>query len=308
MKIITKNKIPNRYPVYVVSKGRYDNALTFTALQYSGVPFKVIVEEFEYKKYSDVVGSENVLVLPKEHQENYDKLDSFGMSKSVGPGPARNFAWDHSIKNGFKWHWVLDDNLYRFHLMHNNVKPPVKSNATFRAAEDFVDRYENLAIAGMNYYSFAKATDAVPPLKFNTRIYSCLLIRNDIPYRWRGRYNEDTILSLDVLKDGWATCQFNAFLCGKTTTQRMTGGNTEEFYEDEGTLPKSQMLADIHPDVSKVVWRFNRWHHQVNYKPFEKNDPKIKTDLTKYNKIDNYGLILKDVGLKQAEELKELLL
>ena len=91
----------------------------------------------------------------------------------------------------------------------------------------------------------------MPPFVVNTRIYSCLLIENSAPYRWRGRYNEDTDLSLRVLKDGLCTIQFNAFLCGKVTTQRMKGGNTKEFYSDEGTLPKSQMIADLHPDVPR---------------------------------------------------------
>jgi len=44
------------------------------------------------------------------------------------------------------------------------------------------------------------------------------LIRNDVPYRWRGRYNEDTDLSLRMLKDRWCTIQFNAFLQGKAAT------------------------------------------------------------------------------------------
>ncbi len=96
-------------------------------------------------------------------------------------------------------------------------------------------RYDNVAIAGPNYYSFCKANDGVPPFIKNTRIYSCLLIRNDIPYKWRGRYNEDTDICLRALKDGWATIQFNAFLQGKVTTQRMKGGNHQQLNEKDGT-------------------------------------------------------------------------
>jgi hypothetical protein len=98
-----------------------------------------------------------------------------------------------------------------------------------------------------------------------------LLIRNDIPYRWRGRYNEDTDLSLRVLKDGWSTVQFNAVMGDKLCTQSMKGGNTEEFYAHEGTLHKSKMLEEMHPDVAKVHWRFGRWHHYVDYSPFANN-------------------------------------
>ena len=39
----------------------------------------------------------------------------------------------------------------------------------------------------------------------------------------------------------------------------------------EGTLKKSQMLVDAHPDVAKLVWKYDRWHHYVDYSPFKKN-------------------------------------
>ena len=164
-------------------------------------------------------------------------------------------------------------------------------------------RYDNVAIAGPNYYSFCKANDGVPPFVKNTRIYSCLLIRNDIPYRWRGRYNEDKDICLRALKDGWATIQFNAFLQGKVTTQRMKGGNHQQFYSQDGTYLKSKMLEDMHPDVAKVVWRFNRWHHHVDYRPFKKNRLKRKRDIEIPQGVNNYGMALKEW---KREELKGL--
>jgi hypothetical protein len=117
------------------------------------------------------------------------------------------------------------------------------------------------------------------------------LIENNSGYKWRGRYNEDTDLSLRVLKDGLCTIQCNALLCGKVTTQRMKGGNTQEFYENEGTLAKSQMLVDMHPDVSKLVWKFNRWHHHVDYGQFKNNKLIFKENIIIPQEINNYGLI-----------------
>jgi len=145
----------------------------------------------------------------------------------------------------------------------------------------------------MNYSKFCKEGDKTPAFVMNTRIYSFLLIRNDIPYKWRGRYNEDTDLSLRVLKDGWCTVQFNAFLAGKCTTQIVKGGNTEEFYSKEGTLPKSKMLEDMHPDVAKVVWKFNRWHHQVDYTGFTQQ-LKLKDGIVRDYKTNNYNMIVID--------------
>lgn len=287
-KYISYRNIKNRYPIYIVSKSRYKNGLTWKALDRMGLKYFIICEIHEAALYKENTNGE-ILVLPSRYLNNYDTCDDV-TNKSKGPGAARNFAIDHSKENGFKRHWVLDDNLDAFHYLNRNEKLEVECGSTFAAAEDFVDRYTNIPVAGMNYYSFAKKTDKVPPLKFNTRVYSCLLIDNESGYRWRGRYNEDTDLSLRVLKDGFCTVQFNAFLCGKVTTQRMRGGNSKEFYDEEGTKAKSQMIEDLHPDVAKVTWKFNRWHHHVNYKVFGSNKPQIK-DLYIGKSVDNYGMI-----------------
>jgi len=56
------------------------------------------------------------------------------------------------------------------------------------------------------------------------------------------------------------------------------------------------MLAALHPDVASVVWRFNRWHHHVNYKPFKKNRLKRRPDIDVPRGINNYGMELVDVA------------
>jgi hypothetical protein len=93
--------------------------------------------------------------------------------------------------------------------------------------------------------------------------------------------------------------EFNAFPQGKVTTQRMSGGNTEEFYKHEGTMNKSQMLADLHPDVASVVWRFNRWHHHVDYTPFKKNKLILKETISIPDTINEYDF-------KLVNSIKEL--
>jgi len=291
-----------KYPIYIVSKGRWGSRLTSKALDAMNVEYYMVIEEQEYHHYSKVVYPRKLLILPKLYLDNYETMDSLPEG-SKGPGAARNFAWDHAKANGYKRHWVMDDNLDAFHRLNGNVKAECDSPAIFRAAEDFVDRYENVPVAGFNYYSFCKSTDRVPAFILNTRIYSCLLIDNNLDIRWRGRYNEDTDLSLRVLKAGMCTIQFNAFLCGKVTTQRMSGGNTEEFYKHEGTLAKSQMIADLHPDVAKVVWKFNRWHHHVDYKPFKKNQL-IKRSIVIDDEINEYGMVF--VGAKSDGILQRI--
>ena len=81
--------------------------------------------------------------------------------------------------------------------------------------EEFVDRYTNVKMAGLNYDFFCPRDTKRPPYYVNTRVYSCILLSNDVPYRWRGLFNEDTDLSLQVLKGGWCTMLTNQFLVGK---------------------------------------------------------------------------------------------
>jgi hypothetical protein len=277
---------PN-YPVYIISKGRANSCLTARELKAMNVPFRLVIEPQELEEYQHI--TENILVLP---------FSNLGQ----GSIPARNFVWEHSISEGHKRHWILDDNIEGFHRLNRNEKPKVSSGTIFKCAEDFTERYENVGISGFNYYSFCKTTDKVPPYYLNTRIYSCILIKNDLPYRWRGRYNEDTDLSLRALKDGYCTILFNAFLAGKVTTMRMKGGNTDNVYTDgDDRLKFAKALEKLHPEIVKVTWKFGRWHHQVNYKPFKKNKLIKKEGIMLSDGINNYGLILKSIPTGGAD-------
>ena len=299
-----------QFPLYIVSKGRADSRLTSRALEAMKVPDRIIAEPQEVETYAKVIDRAKILPLDMSYKDTYETCDELGDERGKGPGGARNFAWQHSIDSGFDWHWVMDDNIKSFHRLNKNLKVPVGDGTIFRCMEDFVLRYRNVGMAGPNYFMFASRKTKMKPFALNTRIYSCNLIRNDLRFRWRGRYNEDTILSLDMLKAGWCTVQFNAFLQYKMPTQQIKGGNTAEFYHAEGvkvegekyarggTLAKSEMLARVHPDVSKVVWKFGRWHHEVDYRPFKKTALVRREGVEIPRGANNYGMNLRRVAGK----------
>ncbi len=291
-----------RFPLYIPSKGRHESRLTVRALEGMGVPFYIVVEEQQYSEYASVIDKAKILVLDKAYQRNYDAFDDLGDTKSKEPGAARNFAWDHALSNGFAWHWVMDDNIKEFYRLNRNLKIRVSDGTCFRVMEDFVLRYKNIAMAGPNYYMFAPRKTKIPPFVVNTRIYSCNFIRNEVSFRWRGRYNEDTDLSLRMLKAGWCTVQFNAFLQNKIRTQLVKGGNTAEFYSKEGTLPKSQMQVAMHPDVSRLVWRFQRWHHYVDYSSFKRNKLLLRDDLEIPEGTDEYEMSIVRLEKKRNDD------
>lgn len=294
-----------KYPIYIISKGRADSRLTSRSLEQMNVPYRIVIEESEYDDYAAVIDPKKILVLPKGFRENpqWARPDQNGL---IGGGiPARNWVWDHSVSEGHERHWILDDNIRQFYRLNRNTKYKVMNGVCFRACEDFTDRYENVKISGMNYFYFCPANQKKPPYYLNTRVYSCILLSNDIPHRWRGRYNEDTDLSIRILKDKYCSLLFNNFLCGKAATMTMKGGNTEAVYARDGQddLGKNfdnrysfaKSLYDQHPDCVKITQKWGRWHHHVDYSKFKLENKLIKKQglNIEKGKINEYGLVLK---------------
>ncbi len=278
---------PN-YPVYVISKGRWESRLTVKALEARAIPYHVVIEQPEYDQYAAVIDPAKILVLP---------FHDLGL----GSIPARNWVWEHSISSGAKRHWILDDNIRDFYRLHENIKYRTDSGATFLACEEFTDRYLNVALSGMQYEMFAPRLSKHLPFALNTRIYSCILIKNDLPYRWRGRYNEDTDLSLRALKDGWCTILFYAFLADKKATMTMKGGNTDQLYQGDGRLLMAQSLQAQHPDVVEIVQKWGRWQHKVDYRPFRNNRLVKRPGVVVPETPNEYGMVMMDKRLAGAE-------
>jgi hypothetical protein len=277
-----------RYPIYIISKGRHETRQTARALEKLHVPFRIVIEPQEFDAYSSVINPSKILVLP------FSNLGQGGI-------PARNWVWEHSIAEGHKRHWIMDDNICAFYRLNKNTKIQPSSGAFLASCEDFVDRFANVPMAGLQYESFAPKNQKHPPFIMNTRIYSCILLSNSprFNHRWRGRYNEDTDLSLRFLKDGYCTILFCAFLANKQATMRQKGGNTDELYKQtegfDGRLEMAKHLHRQHPDVTTIKWKWNRWQHVVDYKPFKKNQLIKKAGIVIKQGADEYGMKLRKI-------------
>ena len=51
-------------------------------------------------------------------------------------------------------------------------------------------------------------------------------------------------------------------------------------------------MVRLHPDVAKLTWRFNRWHHHVDYRPFKRNKLVRRPDVEIPQGVNNYGMKL----------------
>ena len=284
-----------KYPIYIISKGRAGACLTANFMIEDGAEFYLVVEPQEAELYSHTYGSARLLVLP---------------FSNLGKGsiPARNWVWEHSKENGHKRHWIFDDNIRLIRRLYKGKRLRCATNLACSTLEEFVDRYENIGIAGMNYTMFV--TDHTPkPFYLNVHVYSCLLIDNSLEYRWRGRYNEDTDLCLQVLSSGsLCTVSFNAFTIDKVATGVMSGGNADELYKGDGRLKMARALERNWPGVVTTDRRFKRPQHVIknSWKGF---DTKLvrRTDLD-WDKIANKVHKIKLTAVKdvQSETLRKV--
>lgn len=286
-----------RYPIYVPSKGRFERCLTAKFLLEDGAPFYLVVEEQEADDYASRYGAEHVLVLP------------FSNRGSVIP--ARNWIKQHATEQGHARHWQFDDNMRCIRRVYRGRRIRCKTIPALTACEDFVDRYTNVAVAGLTYEMFVSPSCQLPPFFQNVHVYSASLILNSIPHEWRGRYNEDTDLCLQVLADGWCTILFNAFMVSKLRTMVMGGGNTAELYSDDGRLRMARSLERVWPHVVSVQRRFQRPQHVVRDEwrkfdtPLQRRDD-VDWEALEKQGANEFGMTLKRKGEVQSEALRKV--
>lgn len=290
------HKISPKYPIYVITKGRWERTLTIDTLEDMGVDFHICVEPDEYDNYvaNPKIDTKKIIKLP----ENFSK-------QKRGSIPVRNFVWQHSVEAGYKKHWVIDDNIDGFFRWNHNLKKRVRDGVFFRIMEDFSDRYENLGLVGCQYASFVPATEpGRGQFIKNTRVYSCILINSELldsrlEERWRGTYNEDTDLSLRVLSTGdLCTVNFNSLLSGKQTTGTMAGGNTTTIYEGGTYSGYKKKFDELKKNWGKIVTLTHSWHkdgrphHHIAYTRLFKQDLKLKSGIPTTPKVNEYNMVL----------------
>lgn len=250
----------HEYPVYIISKGRYEVTLTADNFEKAGIDYLIAVEPQEYDQYCKKLGLKRVLKLP---------FANLGL----GSYPARNFCWEDAKMKGYERHWLFDDNIIEWRKWVNGKRVKWTDITT---ALKYVEAYAeqiDADIAGFEEPNFS-VRPPKKPFKHNCHVYSAMLIKNDLPYRWRLKYNEDVDLCLQVLHNGGTTASCVYYLADKvSTSDKQKGGNQTDLYkgnDPKKKLLKAKMLEAVWPQYAKTVIRFNRYHHMVDWKAFQK--------------------------------------
>lgn len=247
-------------PIYIISKGRAYNTLTANLFSKANLNYYIVIEPQELEEYSQKIDIKKILTLP---------FSNLGL----GSFPARNFCWEHSITLGFTYHWIFDDNITSFYKWINLKRQQILN---IGEALKYIEHYtikNNIDLSGFEEPNFVRKPPT-KPFKTNVHLYSAMLIKNSLPYRWRLKYNEDVDLCLQILHNGGTTASCVYYMANKISTLvKMKGGNQDELYkgnDPKKKLLKAKMLESVWPQYAKTVVRFNRYHHFVDWKVFKK--------------------------------------
>jgi hypothetical protein len=125
-------------PIFVTSKGRPE-APTLKLLTEEAIPFSVLVEPQDEKRYEAALGgNKNIVVLPQNDR---------------GLSYARQFALGFVREKREQWYWMVDDDILHFHETGPKKTVATSAAEAFRRAEGHIAA--NLGIIGLEYRQYA---------------------------------------------------------------------------------------------------------------------------------------------------------
>lgn len=199
--------MPNKYHIYIPSKGRSDNCLTAILLKKEGIPFTIMVEPQDYDDYRRYYPKKNLLVLKKN---------------SGGLAYARNSALEASSETGAEAHWQMDDDIKGFFKRKEGKNKKISAARAIKKLEKIFDSYTNVAVIGHRHSAFAFSYS--DKYSYNHSPSTCFLVKNGLGIKWRKNTIEDADYGLQVLTSGWTTLVTNRYIFSAVPHNKQKGG------------------------------------------------------------------------------------
>lgn len=265
--------------VYIISKGRPQcrTAVTLNKMKYPGEWYIVCGNNDDtISEYQRIWGKEKILIFDwYKEVVNSNLLDNFGVdTMSSGAVPVRNATRKISEARGELRHWQFDDDYVSF----RHINKTYTSNVSM-SGKLFEKELYNLAEYAYNSdfanIGFCLGNESFPNVsrKAGRRVFNAhnLPSIKDKFVEWRGRMNDDLINAIDVFNKGKIEMSFRFMNLTLAATQSEDGGNTD-IYKLSGTVRKTAYAILIAPSAVRLVIKFGRYHHHVNW---DKITPRI---------------------------------
>lgn len=296
--------------VFIPSKGRSKNCQTHRNLEaFDMHDWVYVVEPDDYWNYIHRLRDDGVYrpethvfafdvdrfksPLTKDNPDGFDYCDSYGWDPNLttGPGPARNALHQLAIDLGLKHYWMMDDdianfaidafyfqkNLWTKDLQNGGVKESRLSlKDAFEMYERMLDKFSNIGLAELDKQGLVQNHRKNCHFSVNCKAYTCIRFSTEGPkIRWRSRFNDDVMISLDYEKRGFVNVSCKVLSYQTPSTQSQAGGMTEAF-KQEGTLRKVRYLVKQYPETSFATLKFGRIHHLVDYSKFRQKLSRVE--------------------------------
>lgn len=234
----------NSFPIYIPSRGRSGACKVADIFINEGInSFLIAVEPKEYNDYLKKYKPENLLKIDKD---------------DCGVAYVRNFIKKHSIYSfKCKYHWQFDDNIKSFYTRvgAKNIKANALDNIIF--IENYICNYNNIAVAGMNYTTFAFAEKK--EIKINKSPASAFIVNNNCSVLYRKGVPVDIDYTLQCLSRNWCTVVFSRLLIDKPGPMKMPGGCTEIEYGGEKRKHRTLKLKEYWPKIVNIKYKYERY-------------------------------------------------
>ncbi len=239
------NTFPIEFPISILSYGRYLSNKTSKYLVECRIKHYIFVEDCEYnvyleQYYNDLSEEDKLLVNIINTGEDFHL-------KNLGGTPVRNYILDYWLEQGYDRCWMLDDNINYYTRFNQGQKIKIYSDLIFSSIEQYIKPYDNIGVCSHNLNGFITNGRSRTVMVPNEKHYSSLLLLTHKQFRFKHKYNEDVLISIDYIISGKHNFCFNHMLFDKNTSGTEDGGNTNTIYMDgsnEGYIKKYEYLYD----------------------------------------------------------------
>lgn len=207
---------------------------------------------------ADVLSLNPVFLVEAEDHEVYARHyyeSRFQVLPESGRGIAyaRNHVLSVARSFGWRWFWMLDDDLFDF--QSREVEPPTKLTAgtALYLAEREVQDLAGVAMLGLPVAWNRRATDEgeLQRVRWNTAMYCCvaLYLPAFLGLAYRVAPREDTDMALQVLARGWKTASMDFLTYQMPMCGTNPGGLASFYATDRSGAKANREMAALWPGV-----------------------------------------------------------
>lgn len=279
------NHYPIQYPISILSYGRYNENKTSKYLVECKIKHYIFVEECEYDLYMN--NYYNKLNEEDKYLVNIINTHKDFHLYNLGGSPVRNYILDYWLNEGYDRVWMLDDNIKYYNRYNKGVKNKIYSDLIFSSIENYINEYDNVGICSHNLNGFITTGNSRSVIVLNEKHYSSLLLLTDKQFRFKHKYNEDVLISIDYIISGKINFCFNHILFEKNTSGKDTGGNTNTIYMN-GTNEGYKRKYDYLYEELKKMYQYGLINIDCDLDKFIYSKPMKSKDIShvvEYKKI-----------------------